>query len=211
MKYKLFLLATLLSFNVQSQTDKIFFSLTGDTVLYKYGGKVSSMYMDTIDWNIIVSSFSKNHQRLNPIDYFTIRTFKQGETPFSKINTDILAKYHLEYDGQPISITEVENICKVNKIKIIGNTSDSLIHTYKARLSVKVIYKNKTIGSLKTYIIFKGCDKKDIDLESICETYVWKKENKEKYFIRFGIKSFWCTNILFNDCNPEVKYINALY
>lgn len=211
LKHQLFILTILLGFNVHSQTDRIFFSFTGDTVLYRYGGKASSLYMDTIEWNIIVSSWHKNQQRFNTVDYFTIRTFKQSQTPFSSINKEILTNYNLEYDGQPISPTDVEKICKVDKIKIIGDTEDSIIHTYKARLSVSVIYNTKKIGKFKTYIIFKGRNKKDIDLENICETYVWKKKNKEKYFIRFEIKSFWCTNILFNNCNPEVKHINHLY
>ena len=213
LKHVIFILTIFLGHNSQSQSDKVFFSKSGDTVLYSFGGTVTSMHMDTTDWNIMVSSFTKKHERLDTVSNFTIRTNRQGEKPFPKLSKDSISKYNLEYDGLPVGMEDIQTFCKTSHVKMLSTSNDKKKYLYKARLSIQVRYKSKVVGNLQTYIMFKGKNKADIDFDNICYTYVWKKENKDKFFIHFRIKSFGCAdyNFNYNDCSSYDKYIVTLY
>lgn len=207
--YMLILVLLFLVNKVQSQTNNIFFSTTGDTVLCFRGATATNMRMDTLDWNML--TLAKNLNKLDTISAFKIRTYNQNLKPFSKLNNDTISKYNLAPDGVLVSWKDIETICKTNNVKMVGVTTDKHLKCYMAKLAIKVKYKTKVIGTLHTYILFKGKNNTDIDLENICNTSIWKKETKDKFFVSFRINSLGCNNITFAECSPYEEHIMMIY
>ena len=170
----------------KSQIDTIYFSTSGDTVLYSFGahGQANS---DTFYHQITIASFNPK-DTIKIISSFEIPTTKKGNA-LKLVSNDTIKKYHLQYDGVRFDTPDKNIKLKVSADNILfqaplENSSENI---YTADISIYLKCKSKLIRKEKLKYMFKGLDKTDIDTTGICDLTFWKKNNKDKYLFYYRL------------------------
>jgi len=190
--YKIFIpLFILFSFDTFSQRDTIYFSATGDTVLFAH------VFYQQID--SLHGSYSVFINRRHPVD--TIQNISRfyiitepANNPWKGLTNDTIKKYHLNYDGietYPYANKDFNISVKPTSTKLVDSCvfgADKFI--YKANVSVKITCKGQYIYSKTFSYMFKGDSPKDFEPRDIVQIKAWQKKNKRKYFISAQIKEF---------------------
>lgn len=186
-----FLLTTTLCSKAQSDT--IYFSKTGDTVLYNaYPGITVK---DSIFWTMYTLRYKGKGDSMEKLGEFDVLTHL-GESPFPHVNPDTIRKYNLEFNGirQDTNMHEAYFEFTIKDLKLISRKAYGNHKLYSSKATIIVKFKNRIIKKTTLNYMFVG-EKQDIDPKRLCKITYWKKQNAEKYFIRYEIitKSFLTT------------------
>lgn len=188
MRRSLFLILFLiLGYISKSQEDTIYFSKTGDTVLYSptWAGNI---YSDTVRHYLNIASFAEG-DTLKIISSFTITT-KRKDNFNDFIPTDSLKKYNLEFDGYLQDSSDNDVILTITPKNIIKidtyYQANQFIYTADIEIILKCKSKIIRQETVKHYYIAKR--EEDIDINDICRFKSWKKRGADKYLISYKIK-----------------------
>jgi len=172
--------------NGKSQIDTIYFSVSGDTVLYSFGahGQVGS---DTFYHQVIIASFNPK-DTLKIISSFEIPTV-QKTNALKLVSKDTIKKYHLQFDGLRSDKPDKNVKLKVSAGNIVFQSAinNSGENIYTADISIYIKCKSKLIRKEKIKYMFRGFDKTDLDTNGICDLTFWKKSGKDKYLFYYHI------------------------
>jgi hypothetical protein len=170
----------------KSQIDTIYFSTSGDTVLYSFSahGHVNS---DTFYHQINIATFNPK-DTVKIISSFEIPTTMKGNV-LKLVPKDTIKKYHLQYDGIKFDKPDKNVNLKLSAKKITFqfqlDNSDENVYSADILLSLKC--KSKVIRKEEMKYMFKGYSKNDLNMDGICDLNFWKKSNKDKYFFYYRL------------------------
>jgi len=169
-----------------SQIDSIYFSTSGDTVLYSFGAHGQSN-SDTFYHQVIIASFNPK-DTIKVISSFEIPTTMKGNA-LKLVSKDTIKKYNLQYDGVRFTKPDKNIKLKVsaNNIVLQSQLDNSSVNIYKADISIYLKCKSKLLRNEKLKYMFKGLNKTDINTSGICDLTFWKKNNKDKYLIYYRL------------------------
>jgi hypothetical protein len=183
-----FLQTLVLTLDGFSQTSKIFFSQTGDTICY------SSIFSFEIDSSHIGhSAFIKGRNKdgeLVTISSFTI-SCQASNTCLETIPKDTIKKYNLQLDGTdnvwgPKSDFIVS--VKPTDVKIVDTSAFGPKFIYQAKVVVLIGCKGQKLYANYFDIMFKGNSPKDFPEKDIVRIKAWRKKNTKKYYIELSVK-----------------------
>lgn len=182
---RLIVILLLLRLTSQSQTDTIYFSVTGDTVLHSY-----KFFQPDTTFDIYVL---KKHltDTVKAISSFSLKPY-QTLNPYHSLPGDTIKKYHLTYDGiriDPYTHKDFEISFKCSKPVKIEKCVHGKEYEYifKTTLKVKIKCKGKVFYSKTFDYMYNQHDGIDLpETMDVIQLLAWKRNNK--YFIRCYVK-----------------------
>ena len=179
----------LLKINAKGQQtfDKVYFSSTGDTILYSLSSEVN-VNSDSVIHLVNIASFISS-DTINNLSIFEIKTHKDEPNPYQYLSKDTIIKYGLSYDGPLLSFPDenFEISVKMIDVKQTEVTADLKEKIFLANVSIIIRCKSKIMRNEVVKYMFQGTNERDFKIEDIFKIYIWKKDHKEKYFIWYSI------------------------
>ena len=174
------------SMRCKSQLDTIFFSVTGDTVLYSLTA-VGHGKSDSVE-NVFTVVYFNPKDTLKIISKFNIPA-ANVLNPLRHIPIDTIKKYHLAYDGIRHDNPDKNIVLKVfqKRTKQIGKSNSPNENTYSTDILFILKCKSKVIRKETIEHRFTGFDKQDFDSQKFCKIIFWKKAGLDKYFIWYSL------------------------
>ena len=187
LKLILFILTIFISRNCKSQMDTIYFSITGDTLLYS-SGAVGHVKSDTLRHWIRIITFNQKGS-IKHISSFDVVTLT-NQNVFKFIPTDTIKKYNFSFDGIRYDSPDSNIVLNIipKKIKLFSHMANSDLNVYKAKIQITLTCKSKVIRNETIKYMFKGLDKESLNQSEIFDLTYWKKENTSRYFFWYTIK-----------------------
>ncbi len=175
-------------FCCKAQFDTVCFSRIGDTVLYDIHGTMPPN-SDSAIWLMYLIKHDSEGDSLKMINQFKIPTLGWG-SPYEKINPDTLIKYNLDFTGikQDFSKHEIYPEIRIKKLRLVGKSIFENQYIYSCKATILIKCKNKIIKKIKVDYMFEGATNK-INPPDLCSITYWKKQNAEKYFIKYQFMS----------------------
>ncbi len=182
----LVLLAFLTSVRCEAQFDSMYFSKTGDTILYN-GFGIGDVDSDSMTWHMYLLRYNNQGDSLEKISQFEVPTLRE-ETPFHKFNPDTIRKYNLEFNGirQDSSKHEVYSKIGIKKLRMVGRSMQQEENIYTCKATITIKCKNKIIKRKTIDYMFQGATD-EINYQELCSIVYWKKQNADKYFIKYKL------------------------
>ena len=183
--FRLIFIFIIVSLTSTSQTDTVYFSTTGDTVLYSY-----KFFQPDTTFDIFIL---KKHpiDTVSLLSRFTVKPTKTLR-PYTDLSADTLKKYGLTYSAvriDPYKSKDFSVKIKCSKAKKIEQCSsgEDYLFIYKADMTVTVKCKGQKVY-FKTYpFMYKKLNGTDqIDKENIVQLLAWKRG--DKYFISCRVR-----------------------
>ncbi len=202
------ILVTSLSFRSLSQADTIYFSTTGDTVLY------SSVFYHQID--SILGSYttcvkSLQDKKVKELSTFNIVT-EPANNPWKGLSKDTIRKYNLKYDGKriyPYAQKDFSISVKPTNIELIDTAKFGAKFIYKTRVYILVTCKGQILYSNNFNFLFHGNSPKDFPERDIVRIDAWQKQKTKKYFIDLSIREYEV--IVMPNKRPDYFFKNYLF